>query len=84
MKTSLQCVTMPADKRPMFVCRDASGIVTFRNPEGVYPRLFKVAPIRFNKTITRGFLYKSFLWFIFSYNYTDFCLAACIAAPSIA
>ena len=47
MKTSLQCVTMPADKRPMFVCRDASGIVTFRNPERVYPRLFKVAPIWF-------------------------------------
>ena len=47
MKTSLQCVTMPADKRPMFVYRDASGIVTFRNPEGVYPRLFKVALIWF-------------------------------------
>ena len=47
MKTSLQCVTMSADKRPMFVCRDASGIVTFKNPEGVYPRLFKVAPIWF-------------------------------------
>lgn len=47
MKTSLQCVTMPADKRPMFVCRDSSGVVTFRIPEGVYPRLFKVAPIRF-------------------------------------
>ena len=47
MKTSLQCVTMPADKRPIFDHRDASGIVTFRNPEGVYPRLFKVAPIRF-------------------------------------
>ena len=47
MKTSLQCVTMPADKRPMFVGRDASGIVTFRNPEEVYPRLFKVVPIWF-------------------------------------
>ena len=47
MKTSLQCVTMSADKRPMFACRDASGVVTFRNPEGVYPRLFKVAPIWF-------------------------------------
>ena len=32
MKTSLQCVTMPADKRPIFDHRDASGIVTFRNP----------------------------------------------------
>ena len=47
MKTSLQCVTVPADKRASFVSRDASGVVTFRNPEGVYPRLFKVAPIRF-------------------------------------
>ena len=47
MKTSLQCVTMPADKRPVFISRDSSGIVTFRNPEGVYPRFFKVAPIRF-------------------------------------
>lgn len=47
MKTSLQCVTMPADKRLMFVCRDSSGIVTFRNPEEFYPRLFKVAPIWF-------------------------------------
>ena len=47
MKTYLQCVTIPADKRPMCVCRDASGVVTFRNPEGVYPKLFKVAPIWF-------------------------------------
>ena len=47
MKTSLQCVTMPADNRPVFISRDASDIVTFRNPEGVYPRLFKVAPIWF-------------------------------------
>ena len=47
MKTSLQCVTMPADKRQKFVSRDASGVVTFRNPDGVYPRLFKVAPIWF-------------------------------------
>ena len=47
MKTSLQCVTMPADKRPAFFGRDASGIVTFRNPEGIYPRFFKVAPMSF-------------------------------------
>ena len=47
MKTSLQCVTMPVDKRPVPINRDASSIVTFRNPEGVYPRLFKVAPIWF-------------------------------------
>ena len=47
MKTSLQCVTMPADKRPAFIGRDASGVVTFRNPDGVYPRLFKVTPIWF-------------------------------------
>jgi len=47
MKTSLQCVTMPVNKRPAFVSRDASSIVTFRNPEGVYPRLFKVAPMSF-------------------------------------
>ena len=47
MKTFLQCVTMPADKRPKFVSHDASSVVTFMNPEGVYPRLFKVAPIRF-------------------------------------
>ena len=47
MKTSLQCVAMPVDKRPIPVGRDASGIVTFRNPEGVYPRLFKVAPFWF-------------------------------------
>ena len=47
MKTSLQCVTMPVDKRPVLIGRDASGTVTFRNPEGVYPRLFKIASIRF-------------------------------------
>ena len=47
MKTSRQYVTMPVNMRPMFVNRDASGVVTFRNPEGVYPRLFKVAPIWF-------------------------------------
>jgi len=43
MKTSLQSAT--TTERPTFVNRDASGIVTFRNPDGVYPRLFKVAPI---------------------------------------
>ena len=47
MKTSLQCVAMPVDKRPVFYGRDASGIVTFRNPEGIYPRFFKVVPMRF-------------------------------------
>ena len=47
MKTSLQCVTMPADKRPMFVCRDASGVVTFKNPKGIYPETFKIATIWF-------------------------------------
>ena len=47
MKTSLQCVTMPADKHPVFVSRDSLGVVTFRNPEGIYPRFFKVVPMRF-------------------------------------
>ena len=47
MKTSLQCVTMPADKHPTFVSHSTSGVVTFRNPEGIYPRFFKVAPMSF-------------------------------------
>jgi len=47
MKTSLQCVTMPVDKRPVFIRRDASGVVTFRNPEGIYPRFFKIVPMSF-------------------------------------
>ena len=47
MKTSRQCVTMPADKRPMFVSRDNSGVVTFRNPDGIYPRFFRIAPMSF-------------------------------------
>ena len=45
MKTFSQSAT--TTEHPTFVSKDASGIVTFRNPEGVYPRLFKVAPIRF-------------------------------------
>ena len=47
MKTSLQCVTMPTDKHPTFVSRDTSGVVTFRNPEGIYPRFFRIAPMSF-------------------------------------
>ncbi len=47
MKTSLQYVTMPADKHPTFVSRDDSGIVTFRNPDGIYPRFFRIAPMSF-------------------------------------
>ena len=47
MKTSHQCVTMPADKRPVFISRDASGVVTLRNPEGIYPRFFKVVSMSF-------------------------------------
>ena len=45
MKTFSQSAT--TTERPVLISRDASVVVTFRNPEGVYPRLFKVAPIRF-------------------------------------
>ena len=38
MKTFSQSAT--TTERPIFVSKDASGVVTFMNPEGVYPRLF--------------------------------------------
>ena len=47
MKTSRQCVTIPADKRPTFVSRNSLGVVTFRNPDGIYPRFFRIAPMSF-------------------------------------
>ena len=30
-----------------FVSKDASGVVTCRNPKGIYPETFKIAPIWF-------------------------------------
>ena len=45
MKTFSQSAT--TTERPVLVSKDASGVVTFRNPKGIYPRLFKVAPIWF-------------------------------------
>ena len=45
MKTFSQSAT--TTERPVLVSKDASGVVTFRNPKGIYPETFKIAPIWF-------------------------------------
>ena len=45
MKTFSQSAT--TSERPVFVTSNASGVVTCRNPNGVYPEAFKIAPIWF-------------------------------------
>ena len=45
MKTFSQSAT--TTECPTFVSKDASGVVTFRNPKGIYPETFKIAPIWF-------------------------------------
>ena len=45
MKTFSQSAT--TTERPVFIARDASGVVTCRNPKGIYPETFKIAPIWF-------------------------------------
>ena len=45
MKTFSQSAT--TTERPTFVSKDASGVVTFRNPKRIYPETFKIAPIWF-------------------------------------
>ena len=45
MKTFSQSAT--TTERPVLVERDASGVVTFKNPKGIYPETFKIATIWF-------------------------------------
>ena len=45
MKTFSQSAT--TTERQTFVSKDASGVVTFKNPKGIYPETFKIATIWF-------------------------------------
>ena len=45
MKTFSQSAT--TTEHPTFVSKDASGVVTCRNPKEIYPETFKIAPIWF-------------------------------------
>ena len=45
MKTFSQSAT--TTEHPTFVSKDASGVVTFRNPKGIYQETFKIASIWF-------------------------------------
>ena len=45
MKTFSQSAT--TTERPVLGERDGSGVVTFRNPKGIYPETFKIATIWF-------------------------------------
>jgi hypothetical protein len=45
MKTFSQSAT--TTEHPTFVSKDALGVVTCRNPKGIYPETFKIAPIWF-------------------------------------
>ena len=45
MKTFSQSAT--TTEHPTFVSKDALGVVTCRNPKGIYPETFKIEPIWF-------------------------------------